>query len=156
MISCSFENGSETSLRHAVVDSLVLRGDSLLLVKRSPKLVEGGKWALPGGYVDRDETLVEAAAREVLEETGYQVSGLTLFRIVDTPRRPGDDRQNIAFIYFGVAGERTGTADWESSDVQWFPLSALPEERAFAFDHYGNIPLYRDFLARRLTLPLLG
>ena len=63
------------------------------------------------------------------------------------PDRPGEDRQNIAFVHVCVAGQRTGTPDWESTEVRWFPLSELPEEQEFAFDHYGNIRLYRQHLA---------
>ena len=155
MITCSFENGNKAALRHVVVDSLVLQGDGILLVKRTNKLSEGGKWALPGGFVDRNETIKEAAAREIMEETGYEVADMTLFRIIDAPDRPAEDRQNIAFVHFCAAQERTGVPDWESSDVQWFSLSALPDEREFAFDHYSNIRLYREFLAGRQELPVV-
>src|SRR5215471_14320648 len=79
MISCSFENGHKASLRHVVVDNLVLQGDRLLLVKRAAKLSEGGKWGLVGGFVDRDETIKQAVAREIMEETGYEVADITLF-----------------------------------------------------------------------------
>ena len=153
MITCSFEHGSTAFLRHVVADNLVLQGDRILLVKRSGKLSEGGKWALPGGFVDRNETVKQAAAREIMEETGYEVAEMTLFRIIDAPNRPAEDRQNIAFVHFCVARERTGAPDWESSDVQWFPLSALPDEREFAFDHYSTVRLYREFLAVRFELP---
>jgi 8-oxo-dGTP diphosphatase len=156
MIDCSFENGNHASLRHVVVDNLVLQGDRILLVKRSPELIEGGKWGLVGGFVDRDETIKQAAAREIMEETGYEVTNITLFRIIDTPDRPGEDRQNIAFVHACVAGQRTGTPDLESTEVRWFPLSELPEEREFAFDHYGNIRLYRRHLADGIALPLFG
>lgn len=139
MITCSFENGNKAALRHVVVDNLVFQDDKILLVKRSNKLSEGGKWALPGGFVDRNETIKEAAAREIMEETGYEVADMTLLRIIDTPNRPAEDRQNIAFVHFCVARERTGVPDLESSDVQWFSLQALPDEREFAFDHYSNI-----------------
>ena len=156
MIGCSFENGNHASLRHVVVDNLVLQDDSILLVKRGPQLIEGGKWGLVGGFVDRDETIKQAAAREIMEETGYEVTDITLFRIIDSPNRPGEDRQNIAFVHVCVAGQQTGTPDWESTEVRWFPLSALPEEREFAFDHYGNIRLYRQYLAGSLPLPVFG
>ncbi len=155
MITCSFENGDKAALRHVVVDNLVLQGDRILLVKRSGKLSEGGKWGLPGGFVDRNETIKEAAAREIMEETGYEVADVTLFRIIDTPDRPAEDRQNIVFVHICLARERTGTPDWESSDVQWFSLSALPGEDEFAFDHYSNIRLYGEFLGSRFDLPLL-
>jgi len=156
MITCSFENGNKASLRHVVVDNLVFQGDKILLVKRSGKISEGGKWGLPGGFVDRNETIKEAAAREIMEETGYGVVDVTLFRIIDRPDRPAEDRQNISFVHVCTALAQTGTPDWESSDVQWFPLSALPAEHDFAFDHYSNIRLYREFIANRFDLPLLG
>ena len=155
MITCAFENGHHAALRHVVVDNLVLEGDRILLVKRAAKLLEGGKWGLVGGFVDRDETIRQAAAREIMEETGYEVADITLFRIIDTPDRPGEDRQNIAFVHLCVAGRQTGTPDWESTEIRWFPLSALPAEQEFAFDHYGNIRLYREFLAGGFALPLL-
>ncbi len=156
MISCSFENGHKASLRHVVVDNLVLQGDRLLLVKRADKLSEGGKWGLVGGFVDRDETIKQAVAREIMEETGYEVADITLFRIIDTPNRPNEDRQNIAFVHLCAAGQRTGTPDWESTEVRWFPLSALPQEREFAFDHYSNIRLYQKYLAGGFALPVFG
>lgn len=156
MITCLFENGHHAALRHVVVDNLVLERDRILLVKRAPRLIEGGKWGLVGGFVERDETIRQAAAREILEETGYEVTDMTLFRIIDGPNRQGEDRQNVAFVHLCTAGRQTGAPDQESTEVRWFPLSALPEERAFAFDHYGNIRLYREFLAGRLTLPVMG
>ena len=155
MITCSFEDGGGSSLRHVVVDNLVLQDEKILLVKRAGKLLEGGKWGLPGGFVERNETIKAAAAREIREETGYEVGDVTLFRIIDMPNRPAEDRQNIAFVHFCFARDKVGAPDAESSDVQWFPLSALPEEPAFAFDHYSNIRLYREFLASRFDLPLL-
>jgi len=156
VITCAFENGHHAALRHVVVDNLVLEGDRILLVKRAARLIEGGKWGLVGGFVDRDETIRQAAAREIMEETGYEVTDMTLFRIINDPNRRGEDRQNIAFVHLCAAGRRTGTPDQESTEVRWFPLSALPEEREFAFDHYGNIRRYREFLAGRLALPVLG
>ena len=96
MLTCIFENGERASLRHAVVDALVLDKQKILLVKRAKKLLEGGKWALIGGFVGRDENLKQAVAREVMEESGYKVKNITLLTIRDNPNRPKEDRQNIA------------------------------------------------------------
>ncbi|HEX8932049.1 MAG TPA: NUDIX hydrolase, partial [Patescibacteria group bacterium] len=112
MIHCTFENGNKTSLRHAVVDIIVLKDNQVLLIKRSPKISEGGKWAIIGGFVDRDETLTEAATREVFEETGYRIKNLSLLTIRDNPHRPREDRQNIAFVFFCTALEQEGEMDW--------------------------------------------
>jgi 8-oxo-dGTP diphosphatase len=156
MISCSFENGSAASLRHVVVDNIVLRGDQILLVKRNGKLLEGGKWALVGGFVERDETIKEAVAREILEETGYRVTDITLLRIVDAPARPAEDRQNIAFVHFCAAQEKIGGIDWESEEIRWFPLNALPPRNEIAFDHADSIRLYLEYREQHLPLPMVG
>jgi len=136
MIKCEFENGNSASLRHAVVDCLILDDDKILLGRRNKKLLEQGKWSLAGGYVERDETLEEAAQREILEETGYEVSDLKLLRIIDNPDRPAEDRQNIAFVYTCRAGKKVGEADWESDEQKWFSLDSLPPKEEVAFDHF--------------------
>lgn len=56
MITCTFEDGGRGKLRHAVVNAIILKENKILLVKRSPKITEGGKWGLVGGFMDRDET----------------------------------------------------------------------------------------------------
>ena len=66
MITCTFENGKEASLRHrVVVHAIVEKDGKLLLVKRSQKISEGGKWSLPSGFLDRDETAAQAVLREL-------------------------------------------------------------------------------------------
>lgn len=143
MLTCVFEDGGKTSLRHVVVDTLVIKDNKILLVKRALHLSNGGKFGLIGGYVDRDETIREAVHREVLEETGYKVEIVRLLRIKDNPNRPREDRQNIAFSYIAHALEKVGEADDESTEVTWFDLDKLPGENEFAFDHYEDIVLYK-------------
>lgn len=153
MISCTFENGNKASLRHAIVDAIVVKDGKILLVKRSGKILEGGKWALVGGFIDRDENLEQALKREVLEETGWSVKTPNLFRIISKPDRPNEDRQNIAFIYICEADQLVGKPDWESDEQKWFKLNNLPE--VFAFDHLENIELYKKYLEKDFALPVL-
>ena len=142
MIKCAFENGKNTSLRHAVVDALVIRSNEILLIKREKSLIEGGKWALAGGYVERDETIEQSLLREVYEETGWVVNNIKLLKIIDNPKRPGEDRQNIAFVYICQAVKKTGQADWESDEQKWFKLSELPQKSKMSFDHLEIIKDY--------------
>jgi ADP-ribose pyrophosphatase YjhB (NUDIX family) len=81
MINCTFENGNKANLRHTVVDTIVIKDGKILLVKRNKKLIEGGKWGLTGGYMELNETIVEAAKREVYEESGWEIKDLTLIAI---------------------------------------------------------------------------
>ena len=143
MIQCKFENGHEASLRHVVVDTLILKDNKVLLVKRAPHLLCGGMYALVGGYVDRDETIEDAVVREAKEETGYDVVVDSLLRIKDSPNRPKEDRQNIGFAYIAHAVEQTGKPDNESTEMGWFDLDKLPSEDEFAFDHYEDIKEYK-------------
>ncbi|MBS1166869.1 MAG: hydrolase, 7,8-dihydro-8-oxoguanine triphosphatase [Proteobacteria bacterium] len=156
MITCRFEGGHGAALRHVVTDNIVLRGSEVLLVKRSQHLLEGGKWALVGGFVERDETLPQAAAREILEETGYQANDLTLLRVIDRPDRPGEDRQNISFVHFCAAGEKVGTADDESEEQCWFPLDDLPPPLEIAFDHFESLEIFTAYRRKPFGLPLYG
>lgn len=157
MITCQFEDGNKVSLRHVVTDTLLLnKKNEILLVKRAPHLLCGNMYGVVGGYVERDETVAETVVREVKEETGYEVTSFFLFRIIDKPDRPKEDRQNISFVYVAIAGEKTGKPDNESLHMKWFPLDKLPSEKEFAFDHYEDIALYKKYLKEAFPLPLLG
>ncbi|TGW06623.1 NUDIX domain-containing protein, partial [Mesorhizobium sp. M2D.F.Ca.ET.145.01.1.1] len=57
------------------VSVAVVRGDSILLVKRA-RPPSQGLYAFPGGKVEGDETLEDAARRELMEETGLRATGL--------------------------------------------------------------------------------
>lgn len=153
MIKCNFENGNEALLRHVVLDALVIKSDEILLVKRAPQLVEGKKWGLVGGYMNRGETLEQTLAREVLEETGYQISDVTLLSINARPDRQRDERQNVAFVYFCKALTKTGEPDNESTEQRWFPLSQLPADSEIAFDHLSFINLYKAYQRKPFALP---
>lgn len=142
MIDCSFENGNKANLRHVVADAIAVKGDKILLVKRAKHLSQGGKWAIPGGYVDRDESIEQAAVRELKEETGLDGEVVRLFKMIDDFKTGvNDDRQNVKFVYeVKVKGEIKGSS--ESEEVKWFDLKALPKEHDLAFDHFKII---KDF-----------
>ena len=88
-------------------------------------------WALPAGGLEPGETFEQAAIREACEETGYDIE---LERLVGEYWRPqfphGGDKQRV---FAGrVVGGNPSEHDWESLEVKWFPLSALPR-RLFRF-----------------------
>ena len=146
MINCIFESGARAALRHVVVHAIVERENALLLVKRAPHLSEGDKWALPGGFLDRDEHLVDGVLRELREETGWTGEVRRLLRVNSRPDRPREDRQNVAFDFVIAPLARVGEPDHESSAVQWIPIDQLPPLDALAFDHGETI---RRYLATR-------
>ena len=143
MIDCEFEEGFKANLRHCVVDTIVTSSTGqILLIKRAAHMNKGaGLWALPGGFVDRDETTLDAARREVLEETGYELLSIERIAIIDDPQR-GDDRQNIAFVHKAIVGEKKQEPDDESEDMRWFDINSLPAQDQLAFDHMDILKRY--------------
>lgn len=135
MITCFFKNYFSSSFRHIVVDGLVVKANKILLVKRAGPWLESGKWALPGGYLNRGENGAEAVVREVLEETGYQVKVIKFLSIIDDPHRFKDVNQNIGFIYLIKPIKKISTFDDEISKVKWFDINHLPQPKTMAFDH---------------------
>ena len=154
MIICTFEDGSTSNLRHVAVGCIVIKDSQILLAKRSYRLVEGGKWCLPGGFMDIGESTLEATKREVKEETGWDVDNLQLLGINDSPKRP-DPRQTIEFIYIGEATTQISQTDWETEETAWFPLTSLPSPEDFAFDHLDSIRLYISYLREPFSLPVI-
>ena len=155
MITCEFEDGGKAKLRHVTVHALVIRDNKLLLVKRSEKIIEGGKWGLPSGYVNRNERIEEAVLRELKEETGWDGKVISLFRINSEPHRPNDaERQNIALEFLIEPISKTGEPDWEQSEVKWFDLEEINLDE-MAFDHGDTISLLIDYQKNQFKLPII-
>ncbi len=142
MINCTFENGNKAKLRHVVVDSIAVKNNKILLVKRGPNHVSPGKYGVPGGFVELNETTKDAALRELKEETGYEGKITRLVAVIDDPNRKNEDRQNISFIYEIEVLDKTGEHDDEIKSVHWFDVKNLPPEEDFAFDHLEIIQTY--------------
>ena len=151
MITCTFEDGGRAGLRHVVVHALVERDKKLLLARRAPHLAEGGKWGLPGGFLDRGETMIQGVLRELLEETGWTGRVRTLLRVNSRPDRP---QQNIDFDFVVEPLEKRGEPDAESSDVQWIPMERVLS-LDLAFDQMEVVQSYLDFRGHRVTIPIL-
>ena len=89
-------------------------------------------WALPGGFVDEHEPLLDAAKRELLEETSIQGFELEQFRAYGNPGR--DPRGHTVSVIFTlkVKSKPQAAAADDAKDLKWFNLHSLPE---LAFDH---------------------
>jgi ADP-ribose pyrophosphatase YjhB (NUDIX family) len=125
------------------VSALVYRGRELLLMRRS----DNGHWSLPGGFVEMGESVVEAARREVAEETGYAVEIGRLVgvysdpktQIVDYGRKKGrkkgagadggDRRIHVVNLCFEarVLAEGAMTTPEETLEIGFFDPGRLPE-----------------------------
>lgn len=158
MIHCQFEDGHPVLLRHTTVNNIVIDGDKVLLARRADWLLEGGKWCLPGGYLDRDERVADGALRELREETGFAGTIVGLMEIIDWPDRPQEDKQNIVFTFVVQVGEKVGEPDHETAALQWFSWDQLPPADQFAFDHHEQLLRYQQAVQQNrlnnlLTMP---
>lgn len=143
MINCTFEDGINATLRHVVADAIIINNkNQILLVMRAKHTFRGGKWGLPGGYLDRNETTKEAVMREVSEETNLKAKSAELFKVIDNPNRRNEQRQNVCFVYVVSATGDPKPQVSEVSEVKWFKLDELPKEEEFAFDHLEIIKEY--------------
>lgn len=109
--------------------------DEILLVRRGNEPFMGC-WALPGGFMEMDETIEHCAVRELQEETGIVVSerDIRLIGIYSAPGR--DPRGRTVTAAFRVESEKSkverAQAGDDAAEVRWWPLNALPP---LAFDH---------------------
>ncbi len=114
--------------------SAVVWGDrqrrELLLMRRS----DNGHWGLPGGYVEVGESVSEAAAREVFEETGVRIEVGRLIGVYSEPERqvieyPDGARVQAVNLCFEARGVGSGepTTPEETLETGYFPADGLPE-----------------------------
>ncbi len=126
------------------VDALIEldgRPGTVVLIQRANEPVG---WAIPGGFVDEGEFLVDAAVREAKEETGLDIEVIELFHVYSDPTR--DPRKHtVSTVFIGhAAGLPAGSDD--AADARVFALDALPSP--IVFDH---ATILADYVAYRAT-----
>jgi 8-oxo-dGTP diphosphatase len=97
-----------------------------------------GRWALPGGFVGEDEDLIDAARRELEEESGLAQLPVHLEQLgtYGNPRR--DPRMRVVSVaYLALAAELPEpTAGTDAAEARWLPASELNTgSKRLAFDH---------------------
>ena len=119
------------------VDAVVFRRAAgrtqVLLINRGHEPYKG-KWAVPGGFIEMDEELEDAVARELHEETGLTGVPLEQLRAFGQCGRDPRGRQ-VSVTFTGVAteGHEKIRAGGDAAMAQWFDIEELPEN--LAFDH---------------------
>lgn len=109
-------------------DTIVInKNKEVLLIKR--KNPPYG-WAIPGGFVDYNEKVEDAAKREIFEETGIILKSVTLFGVYSNPSR--DYRgHTVSVVYYSFSEDCPHAGD-DAKEVCYFPFNNLP---TLAFDH---------------------
>lgn len=104
----------------------IINDNRILMLKR----MDNGKWTLPGGTMELDESLVDCAMREVREETGLDV---LVSDIIGTYTDPdirieysdGEVRREFTVLYYGTASNSEVAIDDESSTYAWIPTPEI-------------------------------
>lgn len=117
------------------VSAVVIDSGRLLVIRRT----DNGLWSLPGGGMEPGETVSAAVAREVREETGYEVRPSRLVGVFSDPGHviaydDGEVRQAFSLCFDCELVDGSAQASSESSAVEWTPLDELNRLEM----HYAN------------------
>jgi ADP-ribose pyrophosphatase YjhB (NUDIX family) len=131
----------------------IFEDDRVLLVRER----SDGRWTLPGGWVDINDSPSGAVVREIREESGYQARAVKLAALIDKRRHPHPPGIHHIYKLFFLC-ERIGgapTISNETDAVQFFPVRELPElstgrvlasqiERLHQHQLHPELPTYFD------------
>lgn len=125
---------NESPFVPCTVDIIIEIDGKIALIKRKyPPL----GWAIPGGFVEKGESLEAAAAREAKEETGLDLEDLGQFRAYSDPKR--DPRFHTITIVFTAKGLGSPRAASDAKEIELFDIESLPP---MAFDHANILKEY--------------
>jgi len=125
----------------------------VLLIKRGIPPFEG-KFALPGGFVQENESLDQAALRELIEETGVADVYLEqLYSFGDPGRDPRGRVISVAYFALVSADRSPLAAGSDVADARWWSMRNLPE---LAFDHRAILDYSLERLRNKLEYTTVG
>jgi bifunctional NMN adenylyltransferase/nudix hydrolase len=135
-----------TADAYLTADAVVVADKHVLLVRRGGD-VGYGQWALPGGFVDKNERFYLASLRELEEETGLKMLESTMKqackaqRVFDHPLRSARGRLITVAYFFDLGSMRLPAvkgAD-DAMEAKWIPLSELPQLEDQLFEDHAAI-----------------
>ena len=107
------------------VCTVVLEQDNKYLFVQQAKEPYKGKWGLPGGHVELQESIENSIKREVFEETGYEISLLGIIGLYTSTTPNGNWVTNIAYQGEVIGGKQREKFDNEISDIGWFDFGEI-------------------------------
>jgi ADP-ribose pyrophosphatase YjhB (NUDIX family) len=108
------------------VRSAVFQDGKILLVRET---MDGGRWTVPGGWIDPGDSPAEAAVRELFEETGFTAKVVKLAAVLDRARHGHPPHLYSIYKLFFIC-EITGGSpaqSLETGESAFYPIDGLPE-----------------------------
>lgn len=137
------------------VDACVIQSGHVLLVRRAAQPGRG-LWALPGGFVEQQETLRSAAVRELVEETSIALSPAQLYgsivdeKVFDHPGRSLRGRTITTCFLLKLADTfslpKVKAQKGEGLDIKWWPIAEARADTAMWYEDHGHI--FKTMLGR--------
>lgn len=159
--ACDYIHWGEYALG---VGGVVLQGDKALLIQRANNPGKG-RWTIPGGYVEQNEKIADAAMREVREETGILTQPIGILAIRDYPEDIPNIKHDlyIAFLLQYLGGELQHdpyevmqAGFYTLDECRDFPVAPMSLEIiSSAINHAANGELLSG-LKRKDGIPILG
>lgn len=136
-----------------VVFTIRDRALQVLLVRRGVPPFEG-QYAIPGGFIHEDESLEDAAQRELYEEAGVRNVFLEQLYTIGDPKRDPRGRVITVAYYALIASDKLSlVAGADAAEAKWFPASNLP---LLAFDHKRIVSYALERLRNKLEYTTVG
>jgi 8-oxo-dGTP pyrophosphatase MutT (NUDIX family) len=117
-----------------------------------------GQWNVVSGYIDYDETLLQACVREVHEETGIDISDVRL-ELMEIDDKPARENQTILFRYCGFLrkeqlAKSSITSQYaekdEVDDIKWIPVDDVEQYEWTSTNHMLKIKNYANYMLNEL------
>jgi 8-oxo-dGTP diphosphatase len=126
---------------------------NILLIQRALDPFKG-RWALPGGFVRVNETLDDAARRELQEETGLKNVFLEqLYSFGEIDRDPRERVVSVAYYALVKLSDHRARAATDAARAKWFPVSKVPK---LAFDHADILAAAGNRLTAKVRYQPIG
>ena len=110
------------------VRGVAFRDDKILLVR---EVADGGRWTLPGGWADVNETPTQAVVREVWEESGFQTKVVKVLAVYDRERQQHEPSYPYSvyklFFHCQILGGQPQINN-EVSEIAFFSETEIPED----------------------------
>ncbi len=141
-----------------VVGGIIEKNNKILLVKEAKAGKDTGKWSHPAGWIDVGENPVEAAKREIKEETGFDFTPTHVLGVYSLVRKDSNPTpHSIKIIFIGnISDKETSELAEDVMDKKWFTLKEIQEMDSNALRDLDIKKMVKDYFSgKRFSLKLL-